>query len=150
MSDFKSLFAPHLDVGEAEYITELIILNKINYQKSEKPKCAFWRKDLSDNYDKFKHLAKSFTLEISYVKNLLKYFHPAVIISHVKTSKLGTFRYLKLPNQQRLIYELYQADLKYKKEMKETQKNKKKVDESQLSTKVSTKPTEKSKLTGLL
>jgi len=149
--EYKSMFVPQLMVGISSHITELIINNKIEWHSkksgSSKPKCAFWKKDVANEYPEFKQLQKDYIVEISYVKNLLKCFSAKTIISYIKDRGIITLRYLPLDKQKTVIYNLFNLELKYK---KEEDAMRKKSSDKKLVTKKQDRPSQQSDLSGLL
>tara|TARA_Y100000034_G_C6823243_1_gene370983 strand:- start:372 stop:836 length:465 start_codon:yes stop_codon:yes gene_type:complete len=149
--EYKSLFVPQLKVGISSHITELIINNKIEWHikksGSSKPKCAFWKKDVANEHPEFKQLQKDYTVEISYVKNLLKCFAAKTVISYIKDRGIITLRYLPLDKQKTVIYNLFNLELKHQKEEASMRK---KSNDRKLVTKKQERPSQQSNLSGLL
>ena len=128
--EYDSIFSAKKKICIAGHITELILNNKIEWTSKKqgvdkKPRCDFWSKDKADNNPDFKQLQKDFSLEISYIKNLLKVFSPPVVVKYVKDRGLITFRYLPLDKQKALMYNLFQEQIKHIKSVKESSKKKK-------------------------
>lgn len=119
LKDFDSIFVPQLKVPVDNYITELIVQNRVNWliQKGRlqsKPLCAFWQKDILDKHPEFNELANVYKLEIAYVKNLLKSFLPKAIIVVLQKHKVFSLTFAKLPDQQKIIYSIWKEDIKLK------------------------------------
>jgi hypothetical protein len=132
--EHDSNFVSGLTVKTSAYITELIIINKINWEiskgiKASKPICPFWRK-AHQTTPELQKLAETFKLELTYIKNLLHVFSPKVIAEYVKKRGIITIRFLPIEKQKSLIYNLYLEQVEWEKE-KETKKQNK-IDESTL------------------
>jgi len=128
--EYDSIFSPKKKICIAGHITELIINNKIDWVSKKqgvdkKPRCDFWSKEKAESNADFKQLQKDFSLEISYIKNLLKVFSAPVIVKYVKDRGIITFRYLTLDKQKTVMYNLFQEQIKHIKSVKESTKKKK-------------------------
>lgn len=146
---FNSLFVPELLVDIPNHIVELILINKLEYQKKDKPKCAFWRKDIAATNSKYLTLQKDYIVELQYVKKLLMVFSPQVVINTVKNKKQITLGYLKTKNRETFVYELFQKQIDLVKEIKEKQETLEEKS-SNLVTQVENKTTIKNKFSGIL
>jgi hypothetical protein len=114
--DWDSNFVPKLKIPIEAYITELILENKIAFkikkgEKISKPLVPFWRKDVLLANPELKELAKDFSLEITYVKRLLKVFSVETVISYVKDKGIITLIYLPLEKQKSLLYNIFQNEI---------------------------------------
>jgi hypothetical protein len=152
-TDFSSIFVANLEIDVANHICELVINNKLEWRakikkltQSNKPSCAFWRRDVLAINPQYRQLAKDYILELSYIKKLLMTFHPRVVIDYVKDRNVQTFAYLKLTDQQACIYNLWKLQVD---RVKEQRKNKKKAPVPKV-TKVSHKKSPPNKMSGLL
>lgn len=118
--EHDSNFVTGLKIKTSAYITELIILNEIEWKMKKgilasKPMCPFWRKE-SQTTPELKKLAEQFKLELTYVKNLLKVFRPVVLIKYIKDRGIITIRYLTLDKQKAMVYNLYLEQVEYEKQ----------------------------------
>lgn len=118
--EHDSNFVTGLKIKTSAYITELIILNEIEWKMKKgilasKPMCPFWRKE-SQTTPELKKLAEQFRLELTYVKNLLKVFRPVVLIKYIKDRGIITIRYLTLDKQKAMVYNLYLEQVEYEKQ----------------------------------
>ena len=123
--EYDSIFSPKKKVDIASHITEIILNNKIEWKNKKsgvdnKPRCDFWKKGKADQNPDFKSLQKDFSLEVSYVKNLLKVFAKSTVLKYVKDRGIITFRYLPLDKQKTVIYNLFQEELKRIKKVKQS------------------------------
>lgn len=114
--DWDSNFVPKLKIPVEAYITELVIQNKLAFKskkgsKVSKPLVPFWRKNIYSSNPELAELAKDFSIEISYVKKLLKIFSVETVISYVKDRGIITFVYLPLDKQKTVIYNLFQNEI---------------------------------------
>ena len=126
--EHDSNFVTGLKIKTSAYITELIILNDIEWKMKKgilasKPMCPFWRKD-SQTTPELKKLAEQFRLELTYVKNLMKVFRPVVLIKYIKERGIITIRYLTLDKQKAMIYNLYLHQVEYEKQKSENDSKK--------------------------
>lgn len=129
--DFNSLFVPKLEIDVSNFITENIIFNKINWlvrkgNKINKPNFAFWRKDMLEKNPQFKQLAQDYTNELTYMRKLMYCFSSSVILAYVKERGIITFVYHKLDQQKQVIYNLWQREIKLRKQL--NKKKLKKID----------------------
>lgn len=154
--EYKSIFVPNLSVNIENYITELILSNKIEWdikkgKNISKPHCAFWRKDIAKNHPQFAQLTKDYIVELTYIKDLLKCFSGPTIIGYIKKRNLITFRYLDLEKQKTVIYNLWREECEHKKNMAKQVKKANSVNiEDTITTIVINRPSKKSGLTGLM
>lgn len=116
--NYKSHFVPDLDIDVGNFITEMIVRNKLLNWKKPLPTFPFWQNTYQGD-PKNKALTKDYYLELTEVRNLLKVFSANVLIECFKELKLHTLRYLKKENKMEVIYNLYGRQLKIMKELKE-------------------------------
>lgn len=114
--DYDSIFVPKLKIPIDALITESIIDNKIKWKAKAgaamtRPLVPFWRKAICKDYPELKQLSEEYSLEISYVKNLLKIFSATTVLEYVKDRGIITFRFLPLDKQKTVLYNLYQKEL---------------------------------------
>lgn len=143
-----------LDISIDSYLAESIMLNKIAWlakknDKISKPTCAFWRNEVAKNDEFLLQLKTWYINELTYLKNLLKVFSARVIINYINKRGIITFRYLKLDQQKTVIYNLWNDECDYQKELKLQEKKVKKLD-TELVTSVQQKKTQKTSLSGVL
>ncbi len=100
------MVVPNLKVDVSNYLTEILLTKK----KRKMPPVAFWTKEYKVGYEK---LTEEYVLELTQIKKLLKVFSPIVLVNFFKTQKYMTLRFLKLDEQQRLIYDLFKEQVKY-------------------------------------
>jgi hypothetical protein len=132
--EHDSNFVSGLKIKTSAYITELIILNKINWEisrgiKVSKPICPFWRKAHQTTPD-LQKLSDTFKLELTYVKNLLHVFSPKVLAEYIKKRGIITIRFLPLEKQKALVFNLYSEEVEWQKEKAIKKQNK--IDETSL------------------
>ena len=114
--EYDSIFVPKLKIPIEAFITETIIDNKIQWRAKSgapitRPLVAFWRKAVVRDNPELKQLSEEYSLEISYVKNLLKIFSSDTLLEYVKERGIITFRYLPLDKQKTVIYNLFQKEV---------------------------------------
>lgn len=106
------MYAHNLDIDLPNYLTELVVKNFLVLFKRPMPTCAFWKKDIASQHDNLQDLAKMYSLELIGMKQLLKVFDGDVIAKYYTESKWTGFKRLKKANQQQIIYDLYQLQMK--------------------------------------
>ncbi len=116
--EFQSHFLPDLKVDLSNYITELLICNYLKWQKQPIPNSPFWRKGITVNSEHLKELGKRYGVELSAVKDLLEVFTGSTIIKYFRENNTVGIKFVKKETQQRIIYELFKLELKFKKENK--------------------------------
>lgn len=149
--EYDSIFSAKKKIDVASHITELILNNKIEWVNKKngvdsKPRCDFWTNDKAESNSEFKQLQKDFRLEVTYVKNLLKIFTPVTVLKYVRDRGIITLRYLTLDKQKTVIYNLYQEELKMRKEKKSKPKKK---NPEELELNFSKKTSKSTKVSGL-
>jgi hypothetical protein len=125
--DFDSIFVPKLKIPIEALITETIIDNKIKWRAKSganitRPLVPFWRKSICKDYPELKQLGEEYSLEISYVKNLLHIFDQSNVLEYVKERGIITFRFLPLDKQKTVVYNLFQRELERRSDKKEVKK----------------------------
>lgn len=125
--DFDSIFVPKLKIPIEALITETIIDNKIKWRGKSganitRPLVPFWRKSICKDYPELKQLSEEYSLEISYVKNLLHIFDQSNVLEYVKERGIITFRFLPLDKQKTVIYNLFQRELERRSDKKDRKK----------------------------
>lgn len=114
---YKSIFVPEHEIDIANFLTEKIIRNFLNWQKKPLPQSPFWRKETKNNSKELDELAKRYQVELTAVKNLLKIFDQEAISRVLERGYVGIQR-VKKENQAKILYEIYHEQLKIIKENK--------------------------------
>lgn len=110
---YSSIFVPETKIDIENYITEVIIVNFLNWQKQPIPKSPFWRADISNNNHGLDELRKRYIAELTGVKKLMKVFNPAVIMAYFQTSKMVGYTMVRAETKTKIIMELFNRQLKY-------------------------------------
>lgn len=111
--EYNSCFVAQLKVDAPNYLTELLLLNQLNYRKWDVPKYAFWRKEYKDKTPHLQSLSKNYPLELTAIRDLLCVFGPSVIIQVFQKWNLTTLRFLTKEVKAKLLYDLFMAQVKY-------------------------------------
>ena len=125
--EHDSNFVSGLKIKTSAYITELIILNDIEWKVKKgilasKPISPFWRKN-AQTTPELKTLAEKFRLELSYVKNLLHVFSAPVLIKYIKDRGIITIRFLTSDKQKAMVFNLFNDQVEFEKTKQEKKKN---------------------------
>lgn len=110
---YHSLFVHDLEVDLPNFLTEILIRNYLNKFNKVHPRCAFWKKDVCQQFPELQELQKKYVVELIGIQQLLKVFNSEIIIKYFQDAKPWAIKYAKKPVQQSIIYDLYQLQIKH-------------------------------------
>lgn len=111
--EYSSIFVAGLKVDLPNFLAELLIRNYLQFKKITLPTVPFWQKEWREASPIYKDIASRYGMELPEVKNLLKVFDVEVLAGYFTETSCFCLKYLKLPNRQKLIYDLYLKQLKF-------------------------------------
>lgn len=112
MGQYKSIFAPDLEITLAQSLTEIIIKNYCGWQKIPLPQSKFWQKQYQTN-TVLKDLGKRYGIEISGIHDLLKVFSGSVIASYFSEKNTACYKLGRKATQEKIILDLFEKQIEY-------------------------------------
>lgn len=112
---YPSIFDPSIQTDIANYLTEILIVNFLKWQKKPMPSSPFWRKDIATGDKGLAELSKKYQVELVGVRNLLTLFSPKVLAEDFINNRRVGVKMVKKETQQKILFDLYQLHLKYDK-----------------------------------
>ena len=109
---YKSIFVPEVQIDVANYLTEIMIKNYLDWQKMQYPKCPFWREEYVRENPSLARLAERYMLELTSMQQMLMVFSPDVIAEWLTSTKSAGFQLFKPGMKDRALWELYSRQIK--------------------------------------
>lgn len=108
---YQSIFVPEIKIDIANYLTEILIKNYLNWLKIPLPKCPFWRKDIASQNADLKKLSNKYVAELTEVKELLFVFDPSVMAKDFIDNKRIGVKVIKKEQKSAIFETLIQKQI---------------------------------------
>lgn len=108
---YTSYFVPEHKIDIANYLTEILIKNFLEWQKIPKPNCPFWRKEVSSNNPALKKLANKYIAELTEIKRLLHVFDASILAEDfIKNKRIG-IKIIKKEFREKILLSLLEQQI---------------------------------------
>lgn len=113
LKQYKSIFVADLEIDIANFITETLIKNGLEYYKKPLPNVAFWQKDIATSHPSLQNLHDRYIRELPEIRRYLKVFSPGNLLEVFKKKSLYTVFFLKKEQRKDLIYDLFLNQIRH-------------------------------------